>query len=92
MPMIVGLEANATRLQSRNIHTSDADSGRPETSAEFAKRMARNVRVRGPRLAQEGGNTTPAKTAMDLDVAKPSGDKDKQSNLQGQRKLIIRIP
>ncbi|SJL11791.1 uncharacterized protein ARMOST_15200 [Armillaria ostoyae] len=59
IPLLAGLEAFAARTTcSRALpKRSNADTGHPETSSEFAKRMKGRVHVVGPRHAQEGGST-----------------------------------
>ncbi|THU77147.1 hypothetical protein K435DRAFT_703038 [Dendrothele bispora CBS 962.96] len=56
MPLVTGLEAKSAR-KNRFSDVPSVETGRPETSKEFAKRMKKFVRVAGPRRAQEGGST-----------------------------------
>ncbi|KAL0058149.1 hypothetical protein AAF712_015191 [Marasmius tenuissimus] len=61
MPLVVGSEAVGSWLRKKQgpkAVKSDADTGRPETAEEFACRMIGCVQFIGPRLAQEGRNTT----------------------------------
>ncbi|KAG6822620.1 hypothetical protein H0H92_013151 [Tricholoma furcatifolium] len=67
MPLLTGLEgaaeqANPTkqRVLRPRKQLPPADTGRPETSKEFAARMKRHFVLRGPKERKEGGGTEQA--------------------------------
>uniref|UniRef100_A0A0W0GB85 Putative polyprotein n=1 Tax=Moniliophthora roreri TaxID=221103 RepID=A0A0W0GB85_MONRR len=96
MPLFTGLEAHAVRS------ATDAGSGRPETSKEFAKRMKSFVRVSGPRRAQEGGSATHQTETQQQNFGSSMPDQPKPSDSssletshkqdEGKERLFIRIP
>ncbi|KAF9257611.1 hypothetical protein L218DRAFT_879069, partial [Marasmius fiardii PR-910] len=77
MPLYTGLEANAVRSSARLA----AETGRPETSREFAMRTKGFVRVRGPRRVQEGGSTQ----GTDQSMLKTSSSRLETSSSRGTR-------
>uniref|UniRef100_A0A0W0FS73 Integrase zinc-binding domain-containing protein n=1 Tax=Moniliophthora roreri TaxID=221103 RepID=A0A0W0FS73_MONRR len=102
MPLFTGLEAHAVRS------ATDAGSGHPETSKEFAKRMKSFVCISGPRRAQEGGSAThQTETQQNLteiqqnfgssmpDQPKPLDSSSLETlhkQDEGKERLFIRIP
>ncbi|KAL0072592.1 hypothetical protein AAF712_000355 [Marasmius tenuissimus] len=83
MPLVVGSEAEGSRLRRKRgpkVVKSDADTGRPETAEEFARRMVGRVRFIGPRPAQEGGNASHSGTEPTLaNLSATSGQNNDQS-------------
>ena len=55
MPLLAGMEAVVASVRRRR-EVQPAESGRPETSREFAARMKDRFVLRGPRKGAEGGN------------------------------------
>jgi hypothetical protein len=63
MPILSGIEAQiAVRRKPRKV-VPPAETGRPETSREFATRMKDNFVLRGPVERKEGGNSAITKTS-----------------------------
>ena len=59
MPVLVGKEGKAASMRKRCGRTKPepAETGRPETSREFASRMKGHILLRGPREQTEGKNS-----------------------------------
>jgi len=58
LPILSGIEASAAVHRKPRKEVLNAETGRPETSAEFAKRIKNFFALKGPRERKEGGNGT----------------------------------
>ncbi len=76
MPILAGIEAVIAVPRHRRQAVAPAQSGRAETSREFAARQSSNFILRGPHERKEGG----------------SGHPDTETNDVNAPKLTIRIP
>ena len=79
MPVLVGKEGEAASLPKRRGRSKlePAESGRPETSCEFAARMRGHVVLKGPKTQTQ---------------REASEDNTRETKNMGKDKLMIRIP
>ncbi|KAJ3529364.1 hypothetical protein NMY22_g9024 [Coprinellus aureogranulatus] len=84
------VEPTTSEVRRARKEVESAETGRPETGAEFARRMARHFTLLGPRGAQEGGSTSAE--ASSTSVNRRDEQNLDETHLDNQDSDFIPIP